>query len=488
MTTPAIPPTALRLLLATAVACTAVLLAPLGAEAATRYASPTGTGPEPGTQADPCALTTATSGGLAAGDTVILLGRTTGASTSLYDLTKLPGRTGIEISRANVTLTALEDLVTIRSNSTSAAVRALAGGVAIRRLVIQNVCGADRPTDPDPAGCTTGALTYALQASSATIDRVFAYASERRACELFGSTTVANTVCLAYKGGYAITITRPGTTTLVNVTARSKFYPAVLIENAGAGGAAGAVTIANSIISAQATFSAPLWANRDDIASPCPLDLALRASSLSGRDVGMSVALTETAMVNEAPTYADVFNLVPKATSPTVNRGSTNPADLALAGAFDLVSRERVQGGRIDLGAYEYAEGVVAPQIPGTPGSGTAAGGAAGSAGGAAPITVARTRALVRPRALNIRGTVIATGAGTATRIVARVQGKRRITICRVTRRLTTGTADLRCATRPAVRKLLRRRALVLVVTTRFTPAGSRAAIVDRQTLRLRRR
>ncbi len=481
--------------LAVLFACALGLLTPVATQAATRYASPTGTGPEPCTQADPCALTTATSGGLANGDIVILLGRTTGASTSLYDLTPLPGRAGLEINRADVTLTALEEGVTIRSNSTSAAVRAPNGGAAIRRLVIQNVCRSS--IDPDPAGCPVGTIGYALSAASATVDRVFAYSSKLRGCDFNGAMVVSNTVCFALDGGYAIKVERPSSATLVNVTARSKFYPAVDITNAGAGCVAGGITIVNTIVNATATFAAPLWANRDGIADPCALDLTLRSSSIPTRDVGMSVILAETGMLTEAPSYSDGLLLRPRASSPTVNRGSTNAGDLALAGAFDLDGQDRVQGGRIDIGAYEYGEGVVPPAPPVIPGDPGAGGGGAGGGGGAAggggtaagPVmSVNRTRAVVRPRVLNVRGRVTTTRAGVATRTVARVQGKRRIPICRVRRVLQAGTADLRCTPRPAVRALLRKRALTLVVTTRFVPTGTRQAIVDRQNLRIRKR
>lgn len=484
----------MRRSLAVLFVCALALLTPVAAQAATRYASPTGTGPEPCTQADPCALTAATSGGLANGDTVILLGRTTGASTSVYDLTTLPGRVGVEINRADVTLTALEDGVIIRSNSTSAAVRAPIGGAAIRRLVIQNVCRSS--IDPDPAGCTVGTIGYALRAAAATVDRVFAYSSKLRGCDFYGAMTVANTVCFALDAGYAIKVERPRSMSFVNVTARSKNYPAIDITNAGAGCAAGGVTIVNTIVNATATFAAPLWANRDGIADPCPLDLTLRNSSVPTRDVGMSVALTETGMLAEAPTYSDGLLLRPRASSPTVNRGSTNAGDLTLAGLYDLDGRDRVQGGRIDIGAYEYGEGVVPPAPPVVPadpgaGGGGAAGGGSGATGGtgAAPaISVTRTRAVVRPRVLNVRGRVTTMRAGVATRTIARVQGKRRIPICRVRRALKVGTADLRCTPRPAVRALLRKRALTLVVTTRFVPTGTRQAIVDRQTLRVRKR
>ena len=146
-------------------------------------------------------------------------------------LSALPGRLGIAITRSSVTLTALEEGVTIRSNATTAAVRLVGGGTAVRRLTIQNVCGGS--SDPDPAGCTRGAFAFALDVSGTAVDRVFAYSSERYACRLSGNATVTNTVCLSLSGGRAIEISQPGTMTLTNVTARSKIYPAVRITNQG---------------------------------------------------------------------------------------------------------------------------------------------------------------------------------------------------------------------------------------------------------------
>lgn len=473
----------------------AVLLAPVAADAATRFAAPTGTGPEPCAEAAPCALTAALGGGLADGDTVILLGRATGAASSLYDLTALPGRVGVTIARSNVTVTAREDGVTIRSNSLDETVRAFAGGVVLRRLVLQNVCGSAAPLDPAPADCTTGFPAYALRASSATVERVFAYSSQRRACGLINDATVANTVCLSLNGGNAIDITSTSDApqvTLTNVTARSRFYPAIDITHQRAGACTGAsVTIVNSIVSASATFAAPLWANPDGTANPCPIALTLRASSVPTRNVGMSVTQTETGPVSESPTYSDALKLVPKASSPTVNRGSTTAADLARAGTLDVASRDRVQGPRIDLGAYEYGEGVLAPTVPVDPADpvdpAVPGDPAVADPGASATLSVVRPRATARARAIVVRGRIIASTAGVVTRTVARVQGKRRITICRSRQQVKAGSTTLRCATKPAARALLRRRAMVLVVTTRFLPAGETTSIVDRQNLRVRR-
>lgn len=488
----------MRRSLAVLAVCVAGLLAPLGAQAATRYAAPTGTGAEPCAEAAPCALTAALGGGLADGDIVILLGRTTGAASSLYDLTALPGRVGLTIARPNVTVTAREDGVTIRSNSRDEAVRALAGGVVLRRLILQNVCGSAAPVDPAPADCTTGSLAYAVRASGATLERVFAYSSQRRACEFLTDTAVANTVCLALNGSFAIVLSNPGTTTLVNVTARARYAPTVSIVNADAGACpAASVTLANTLISAQqAGLVAPLEANRPGVANPCPLTLTLRASSVPTRNVGMSVTLVEEDPVTAAPAYQDALRIVPSAASPTVNRGSASPADLARAGSFDLASRERVQGGRIDVGAYELTESAPLPAAPVETADATNAGvaapdatpGVGGQAGAATALRVLRPRATARPRAIVVRGRVVAPAAGVVTRTVARVQGRRQIVICRVRQAVAAGATDLRCTTRPAARALLRRRALVLVVTTRFTATGTTGAAVDRQNLRLRRR
>jgi len=497
----------MRRSLAVLTVCVAGLLAPLGAQAATRYAAPTGAGPEPCAEAAPCTLTAALGGGLADGDTVILLGRTTGAASSLYDLTALPGRVGVTIARRNVTVTAREDGVTIRSNSRDEAVRAPAGGVVLRRLILQNVCGSPAPVDPAPADCTTGSLAYALRAGSATVERVFAYSSQRRACAFLGEVAVANTVCLALNGTLAIALSNPGASVLVNVTARARYAPAVSIVNADAGACpAASVTLANTLISAQqAGLVAPLEANPPGVANPCPLTLTLRASSVPTRNVGMSVTLVEEDPVTAAPAYQDALRIVPSAASPTVNRGSTNPADLARAGIFDLTSRERVQGGRIDVGAYELSESAPPPAAPVEPADAANAGvaapdatsgvaapdatsGVGGQAGAATALRVLRPRAIARPRAIVVRGRVVAPASGVVTRTVARVQGRRQIVICRVRQAVAAGATDLRCTTRPAARALLRRRALVLVVTTRFTATGATGAAVDRQNLRLRRR
>jgi hypothetical protein len=203
--------------------------------------------------------------------------------------------------------------------------------------------------------------------------------------------------------------------------------------------------------------------------------------------------------VLDPPVYSDASanSVIPAGSSPTLNRGSTSPADLNLAGPVDVNGAERSQGGRIDLGAYEYAEGSPPPEpVPPAlnPGQGgNAGGGQGGNAGGgqtaAATMSVLRPRATTTRRAIVIKGSVRTTGAGTVTRTVARLQGKRRIQICRVRVRLTkAGTKAARCTARAGVRKLLRRRALQLVVTTRFVPEGTRTAIVDRQSLRLRKR
>ncbi|MFM7553344.1 MAG: hypothetical protein ACKO7Q_11000 [Actinomycetota bacterium] len=488
----------MRRSLAVLAVCVAALLAPLGAHAATRYAAPTGAGPEPCAEAAPCALTAALGGGLADGDTVILLGRTTGAASSLYDLTALPGRVGVTIARRNVTVTAREDGVTIRSNSRDEAVRAPAGGVVLRRLVLQNVCGSPAPLDPAPADCTAGFPAYALRAGSATVERVFAYSSQRRACAFLGEVAVANTVCLALNGTLASELSNPCASVLVNVTARARYAPAVEIVNLGAGACpAASVTLASTLISAQqAGLVAPLEANRPGVANPCPLTLTLRASSVPTRAVGMSVTLVEEDPVTAAPAYQDVLRIVPSAASPTVNRGSTNPADRTRAGIFDLTSRERVQGGRIDVGAYELSEGAPPPAAPVEPADAANAGvaapdatpGVGAQAGAATALRVLRARATARPRAIVVRGRVVAPAAGVVTRTVARVQGRRQIVICRVRQAVAAGATDLRCTTRPAARALLRRRALVLVVTTRFTATGATSAAVDRQNLRLRRR
>lgn len=480
-----------------------VTLAPAGAEAATRYASPTGTGPEPCAEANPCSLPTATSGGLARGDTVILLG----ARNDVYSL----GRTGITINRQNVTLSARERGVQILSTSTTATITATIGSVTVSGVRVFNGCGSI--FDTAPAGCTAGTPRYALSAAGADIQGVIASSFAGRGCMFSSDMTVANTVCIGRSD--AMELISPGDVNLTNVTVRaSATYPALGITTTPLPGGAcrtGRVTMVNSIVSSASNFAAPLWANTDGrgntLPGTCPMTLTLRTSSVPTKFIGMNVTLNETGAVLDPPVYSDASgnSVIPAASSPTLNRGSTTPADLNLAGPLDVNGAERVQGGRIDIGAYEYAEGNPPPEPvppalnPGQGGNagggqgGNAGGGQGGNAGGgqtaAATMSVLRPRAKPTRRAVVINGNVRTTGAGTVTRTVVRLQGKRRIQICRVTVRLTgAGTKAARCATRPAVRNLLRRRGLQLVVTTRFVPEGTRTAVVDRQTLRLRKR
>lgn len=453
---------------------------PAGAGAATRFAAPNGAGPEPCAEAQPCSLAQATSGGLRAGDTVLLLAGT-------YSL----GRSGIEVRAQNVTIADRQGPVTIQSTSRFSTLNFANAGGTLLRVTVINTCGLF-PFDPDPSGCAAGSSRAAVSMNDPNlVDRVYGYSALGDACRLTGFSgsggSVSNTAC--WGGGGGVVVENPRGLRLVNVTARGRTAPGVRVivtdNPAGACAQPAQVSIVNGLLVSEGFLQTGLELVPS---AGCTLEATVRSTLYLNKRTAMDgVVLSERGTVTGPATFDGAYSLVPLATSPSVNRGSTDAADVALAGIFDLAGAERVQGGRIDLGAYEYGEGVPPPGDPLPGGLGQAGG--SGPAAGRPTASVLRPRARVRARSIRVSGAVVTTGAGTIVRTVGRLRGRRVVPVCRA-----RGTAvdaqriALACSAKPAVRRLLRRGALRLVVTTRFTPEGATQATVDRQTIRVKRR
>lgn len=346
-----------RLRLVLAIAAALCLAAPLAASAATRYASPTGTGASPCLQTAPCSIETALSNagpeGLENGDTVLLAPGTYEPAAEL------------DVPRIGVTVA-----------GEPGQPAPLIDAVGVRGLWLPNV-GTVRDLHIRTASSSTS-FGLLLTRPGSVVERVESSGKASAGCGFTG-TAVRDTVCSAIPSpgageGVALFVSGPTVetyeTTLTNVTAIGGYT--------GIGAAANEnstvlVNATNTIASGGLT---DIVANSLATTAPVLINLShsnfeqIETEGTESHVTSPSAAGNQTA----APLFVDEAggNYREQATSPTRLAG-----DLAavLAGETDLAGNPRTTNcdGTIgvDIGAYQYECPTPPLPIPVPPDTGT---------------------------------------------------------------------------------------------------------------------
>jgi hypothetical protein len=337
-----------RLVLIGFVACLLMLaFAAQLAAAAERYASPT---PDatPGAgcpQEDPCDLETAVEDA-ATDDEVILLPSASDYVVPNNDQFVIPG--GVEVHGQDG-----QPRPSVVGNGFFAPLTGVGSNVTIRHLRIQN-------TGP-ALELQQGLLVRDVIARS-TSDGFFA-------CVWFGSGTITDSVCWASGtnsvGAGAAQNATPITATLRNVTAISSSVGLSFTVSNSSGPS---TADAKNVIASGAT---DVWASADGATSSMTVTLSHSNydTTFAHGSNGATASVTDPATNNnqmQLPLFVDAGNgdFHQAATSPTIDAGTTDPAN----GPVDIDGDSRLHGSAPDIGADEFNTQPVAvddsPSLP----------------------------------------------------------------------------------------------------------------------------
>jgi Bacterial Ig domain len=321
-------------------AAVALLLSASAAEAAARFASPSGSGTAC-TQASPCDVTTAVNSASNNDDVTIESGTYSGLTTGLTD-----------------------NVHTLTIHGQAGAPRpVLSFATAVNGFLLHGFGTSVSDVEVDVAGALGDGI--AVIGGPVTIDHVLSHVlgADAGACVLQASTTLTNSVCVADGSGpaYALAVAAVNqTVTLRNDTLESPGGAGAtggIALNVNAGGGKFTTALLTNVIARGA--QADLLASTDSNASSSVVITADHSNysnvfTMNGGG-GSTTTVTpagsgtnQTAAPNFASPGMDDFHEV--AGSPTIGAGISSPAN----GMSDLDGNPRQVNGATDIGAYQF--------------------------------------------------------------------------------------------------------------------------------------
>jgi hypothetical protein len=319
-----------------------------GASGATRYAAPSGTGPEPCAVATPCNIDLAVEGpGVTAGDVIKVLPGTHVPAVG-------PGGTSWALRVQNpVTIEAADPANPPTISATGMTTVIVSSPGAVLRDVRVTGSGAEA------INVQTSALVERVHASTTTVHAAIATRD---------GTTVRDSVAWTpHVSGSALRTGGTGAT-LENVTAVGGFRGISIDSNYTAAGATQAVTIVNTI-AAGGTPGDDLFIRETTVPSHPEVVVALDHSNYDDL-VNSGAEVTEVQTQTDPPDLLlpSLGNFHQLDASPTVNAGVVRPTT---ATRLDPDGEARWLGAAPDIGADEFTE-APPPTPPSPPGADTA--------------------------------------------------------------------------------------------------------------------
>jgi hypothetical protein len=487
-----------RVLLTAFVSAAAVLPAAASAQAAIKYAAPSGSGAGACPEAAPCSFLGAIASA-AAGDEVVV-------ADGEYPLPQ-----SVDIARANVEIYSQPNSKPSLSSGarlkfgSSGGLNVFGNGVRLRGLTLIGQSGA-----------TTAPLR--IFGSGVDVRRVMAVSVRYPGCLVKGpNVRMTYVMCYSFLSGGL-------EAELADGTATARFQHVVAIGDGLSGSDSPGISVATGgsarldaeIINTVARGGLPDLDIYARASGGSRATVSVQSSNFRDRDPGMGTSVTApTENFNQSgdprlyfgtgPTGAWDGSLRPAADSPLIDRGSV----LAVGSTSADLGNDPVPRGRArDIGAYEYDPGVppagpapggtVTPPpgsglpdpapVPTTPPGGNGPGTAPGSGvGPSLSIAVTRARLSVQRRAIRVRTRATVPAAGLVTQRVTTGRGSKLRSLCRRSARVdTAGTVRITCTMNRAARKALRRAKQRYRVETSFTLGSDR--VVSTQQVALKRR